>query len=129
HTPYHYHDEVGSLANYGLPSIAIQSIYLIIQKKIIASRAHRATAIDILNTVNNYMKTEKFSHSHRKDIMAILERKLNINPNVKLIDICPTHDDYKMFFANSFSLNPKTAAHAVKAGYKRTMQVLRESFL
>lgn len=129
HTPYHYHDEVGSLANYGLSSIAIQSIYLIIQKKIIASRANRATAIDILNTVNNYMRTEKFSQTHRRNIMAILERKLNINPNVKLIDIYPTHDDYKLFFANSFSLNPKTAAHAVKSGYKRTMQVLSESFL
>ena len=34
HTPYHFHDEVGSLVNYGLPPIAIQSIYLMIQKKI-----------------------------------------------------------------------------------------------
>ena len=39
HTPYHYHDEVGSLINYGLTSIMIQSIYLIIQKKIMPSLA------------------------------------------------------------------------------------------
>ncbi len=126
HTPYHYHDEVGSLINYGLPSIAIQSIYLLIQKKIVASRAKRATGIDILNTVSEYMKQEKFSNAHRRDIMAILERKLNINPNVKLIDIYPDHHDYKLFFANSFSLNPKVASHAVKAGYKRAMQVLSQ---
>src|SRR5690606_12589882 len=98
-------------------------------KKIIAARAQRATAIDILNTVNNYMKDEKFSNSQRRDLMAILERKLNVNPNVKLIDIYPTHDDYELFFANSFSLNTKTASNAVKSGYKRTMQVLRESYL
>ena len=126
HTPYHYHDEVGSLINYGLPSIAIQSIYLLIQKKIISSRANRATAIDILNTVSTYMKQEKFSNSHRRDILAILERKLNVNPNVKLIDIFPDHDDYKLFFANAFSLNPKTASHAVKAGYKKAMKVLSQ---
>ena len=126
HTPYHYHDEVGSLINYGLPVIAIQSIYLLIQKKIVASRAKRATALDILDTVSEYMKSENFSESHRRDINSILERKLHINPKVKLIDIYPEHHDYKLFFANSFSLNPKVASHAVKAGYKRAMQVLSQ---
>jgi predicted acylesterase/phospholipase RssA len=124
HTPYHFHDEVGSLVNYGLPPIAIQSIYLMIQKKIVASRAERAKAIDIIDTVNDYMKMEKFSANHRREIMAILQRKLNINPRVKLIDIFPDHHDYKLFFANSFSLNSKVSAHAVEAGYKRTMQIL-----
>jgi predicted acylesterase/phospholipase RssA len=124
HTPYHFHDEVGSLVNYGLPPIAIQSIYLMIQKKIISSRAERAKAIEIIDTVNDYMKMEKFSQAHRREIMAILQRKLNINPKVKLIDIYPDHHDYKLFFANSFSLNSKVSAHAVEAGYKRTMQVL-----
>lgn len=124
HTPYHFHDEVGSLIHYGLPPIAIQSIYLMIQKKIVSSRAERAKAIDIIDTVNDYMKMEKFSQTHRREIMAILQRKLNINPKVKLIDIFPDHHDFKLFFANSFSLNSKVSAHAVEAGYKRTMQIL-----
>jgi predicted acylesterase/phospholipase RssA len=124
HTPYHFHDEVGSLVHYGLPPIAIQSIYLMIQKKIISSRAERAKAIDIMDTVNDYMKAEKFSQTHRRELMAILQRKLNINPKVKLIDIYPDHHDYKLFFANSFSLNPKVSTHAVEAGYKRAMKIL-----
>ena len=124
HTPYHFHDEVGSLVNYGLPPIVIQSIYLLIQKKIISSRAERAKAIDIIDTVNDYMKKEKFSSDHRREIMAILQRKMNINPKVKLIDIYPSHHDYKLFFANSFSLNSNVSAHAVEAGYKRTMEIL-----
>lgn len=124
HTPYHFHDEVGSLVHYGLPPIAIQSIYLMIQKKIISSRAERAKAIDIMDTVNDYMKAEKFSQTHRREIMALLQRKLNINPKVKLIDIYPDHHDYKLFFANSFSLNPTVSTHAVEAGYKRAMKIL-----
>jgi len=124
HTPYHFHDEVGSLVNYGLHPILIQSIYLLIQKKIISSRAERSKAIDIIDTVNDYMKKEKFSNNQRREIMEILQRKMNINPKVKLIDIYPTHHDYKLFFANSFSLNSKVSAHAVEAGYKRTMQLL-----
>ncbi|MFA5584169.1 MAG: hypothetical protein WDA09_08135, partial [Bacteriovoracaceae bacterium] len=124
HSPYHFHDEVGSLVNYGLVPIAIQSIYLMIQKKIISSRAERAKAIDIMDTVNDYMKMEKFSTQHRREIMAILQRKLNTNPKIKYIDIYPDHQDYKLFFANSFSLNSKVSTHAVEAGYKRAMQIL-----
>jgi predicted acylesterase/phospholipase RssA len=124
HTPYHYHDEVGSLINYGLQHIAIQSIYLMIQKKIVARRAQRATAIDIMNTVGEYMKSEKFSNKHRTDILAILERKLAIKSSVKLIDIYPDHSDYELFFASSFSMNPKVASHAVKSGYRRTIEVI-----
>jgi len=124
HTPYHFQDEIGSLINYGLPSIAIQSIYLLIQKKIVAHRAERAKATDIINTVNDYMKAENFSQKNRREIMAILERKLNFNPKVKLIDIYPEHSDYKLFFANSFSLNSDVSAHAVEAGYKRAMKII-----
>ena len=72
----------------------------------------------------DYMKKEKFSNTHRREIMALLQRKLHINPKVRLIDIYPDHHDYKLFFANSFSLNSKVSAHAVEAGYKRTMQIL-----
>lgn len=124
HTPYHFHDEVGSLVNYGLPPIAIQSIYLMIQKKIVTSRAERAKAIDIIDTVNDYMKTQNFTSDQRRDLTSILERKLNTNPRVKLIDIYPSHHDYKLFFANSFSLNKDISSHAVESGYKRTMQIL-----
>jgi predicted acylesterase/phospholipase RssA len=126
HTPYHYFDEVGSLVNYGLPNIVMQSLYLMIQKKIVASRAKRATAMDIMDTVSEYMKQEKFANAHRRDILAILERKLNVNTKVKLIDIYPDHNDYKLFFSNAFSLNPDVAAHTVKSGYKRAMQILSD---
>lgn len=126
HTPYHYHDEVGSLAHYGLHAICLQAIYLMIQKKIVASRNRRLVANDIINTVNDYMKSHKFPNSQRKDLLNILERKLNFNPRIKHIDIFPHHSDYQLFFTNSFSLNPKNAAHAMKMGYKKTMETFRE---
>ena len=95
-----------------------------IQKKIVSSRAERAKAIDIMDTVSDYMRLEKFSETHRREVMAILERKFHVNPKVQLIDIYPDHHDYKLFFANSFSLNAKVSSHAVESGYKRTMQIL-----
>ena len=42
HTPYHYHNDIGSLIHYGIPAITQQAIYLLIQKK--NSRLSNASA-------------------------------------------------------------------------------------
>ena len=125
HTPYHYHDEIGSLINYGLPAICMQAIYLLIQKKIVASRARRKTSKDILDTVSEYLKTNKFDDLHRKQLLNILERKLNYNPKIHLIDIYPDHDHYNVFFKNSFSLDPKKTSEIVTQGYKQTISTFK----
>jgi predicted acylesterase/phospholipase RssA len=125
HTPYHYHDEIGSLINYGLPAICVQAIYLLIQKKIVTSRAKRKTSEDILDTVNDYLETNKFDQLHRKNLLNILERKLNYNPNVQLVDIYPKHEHYNVFFRNSFSLDPKKTSEIVSQGYKQTLSAFR----
>lgn len=127
HTPYHYQDEIGSLINYGLPAICVQAIYLLIQKKIVATRMQRLASKDLIKTVNDYMLSENISSSHRKNILGILERKLNYNSRVRLIDIYPKHEDYKLFFSSFFSLNPELTSEAVKMGYKRTLEIFKRS--
>lgn len=125
HTPYHFHDEIGSLINYGLPAICLQSIYLMIQKKIVAGRAKHVMSKDLIDTVNDFLKTEKFSESQRRKLLSILEIKLNHRSGVTLIDIYPKHRDHKVFFSSTFSLNPKVCSIAMKMAYKRTMDVFR----
>ncbi len=126
HTPYHFHDEIGSLAHYGIPSIAIQSIFLMIQKKIVTARAQFKTAEDLLKTVHSYMKTENFSERHSKEIIRILESKLSYKGNLKFIDIYPDHKDYRTFFTNQFSLESDAMALVIRQGYKKTMQVFND---
>lgn len=126
HTPYHYHDEIGSLINFGIPAICMQAIYLMIQKKIVASRSHNILAKDIIDTVNDYMASQNFSTKDRTKITSILERKMNYNPNVKFIDIYPDHSHYKLFFTNSFSLDPNKAKYIMTAGYKKTLEVFKK---
>jgi len=125
HTPYHFQKEVGSLVNYGLPAIATQAIYLMIQKKIVSSRAKRATSGDIIDSVSEYCKGNHIAEKHRKNLLQILERKLNYNPNIHYIDISPTHENYGIFFKNSFSLNPNTMRDLVKLGFQRTMKIFK----
>ncbi len=125
HTPYQFHDEVGSLAHYGLPVICIQAIHLMIQKKIIADRARRSMAQNVLDTVSEYLKDEKFPENKRKDLLDILQLKLEIKKKVRWIDIYPHPEDYKLFFASSFSLSRSMTSTAMKSGYRRAMEVFK----
>ena len=125
HSPYHYHDEIGSLVNYGLPAICTQAIYLMIQKKIISDREQRSRSKDLINTVYEYMKNQKFDIKFRNEIINILQRKLAYNPNVHLIDIYPRHKNYDLFFKSPFSLNPKVLSKVVTLGYKRAIDTFR----
>lgn len=131
HTPYHWHDEVGSLVNYGLPAICTQAIYLMIQKKIVTHRANLANMKDVLDTVNDYLIKEKFQDDDRKRFLNVLERKLHYKRGRVFIDIYPSHNDFPTFFKNSFSLNPDKLSEIVSAGYKKTIKTLRspECFL
>ncbi len=125
HSPYHYFDEVGSLANYGVSWIILQSIFLLIQKKIVTHRANRATAKDVIDTVHNYLTEQKFSPTHKRELLSILETKLNIKKDVRFIDIYPDHQDYKTFFSSTFSLSTESLTHTMKMGYKKTMEVFQ----
>ena len=97
-----------------------------IQKKIIANRAKFSTAKDAIDSVYQYMMANDFSVDHQKKILNILERKLHYKKDVHLIDIYPDHDNYKVFFHNFFSLDPNNTAEVVKAGYQKTVKVLKE---
>ncbi|MCB9094776.1 MAG: patatin-like phospholipase family protein [Halobacteriovoraceae bacterium] len=123
HTPYHFHDEIGSLAHYGISSIATQAIYLMIQKKIVSSRASVSTAKDLLDTVHSFMKKENFNQRQINEIMKIIETKLNYKHNVRFIDIYPDHDDYQTFFANPFTLEREVMSRVMKQGYRKTLKV------
>ncbi len=125
HTPFHYHDEIGSLVNYGLPAICMQAIYLIIQKKIVTSRAKRTSGTEIINTVNEYMKSENFTERQRKELVNILERKLQYKKGLKFIDVCPKSEDVHLFFSNAFSLDNETCTKTSTHAYKRTLEVFR----
>ena len=79
-----------------------------------------------MRCVAEYMKNEKFSGRHRKDILEILEKKFHYRPNVELIDIFPRPDEYKMFFHNSFTLNPRKNSEIIALARQRTLEVFEK---
>ena len=126
HTPYHYQEEIGSLVHHGLPSICTQAIFLMIQKKIIAARNAHKLSGEVIDSVSNYMKEHKFSQQHRRNILRILEEKFHYRPGIQLVDIFPNPDEHKMFFHNSFTLNPRKNSAIMDLGYKQTMDTFEK---
>tara|TARA_B100000925_G_scaffold291950_1_gene282777 strand:+ start:5809 stop:6957 length:1149 start_codon:yes stop_codon:yes gene_type:complete len=124
HSPYSFKREIGSLVNYGLPSICVQALHLMIQKKIITSRNQNKIAREILDSVKSYCKQENISNLHQKKLTNIIEKKLNYRNGVEYIDIYPKEEDHKIFFANSFSLNSATTELITKTAYKRTLEAI-----
>lgn len=125
HQPYHFSREIGSLTRHGVTAIAIQAIYLLIERKIQHSLYARNQKLAALEAVSEYCKSENLSDAHRKKLCELLEEKLHINKNVKHIYIHPRADDHEMFFGEHFNLNPKYMERIVRIGFMSALNTLR----
>jgi predicted acylesterase/phospholipase RssA len=126
HQPYHYSKEIGSLTDFGLPRIAIQSIYLLIEQKInnhIFNRDCQRTAI---NAVSDYCKSEGLTEDQRRRICGILEQSLHHRMDVDTIYIHPSPSDTHIFFEDHFTLAPKKMSEVVYSGFRAGIETLRK---
>ena len=125
HQPYHYQKEIGSLTEHGLPSILIQSLYLLIEQKINNHIHNKQVQRNAIDAVSRYCKQAGVSDEHRKRISEILEAELHHRMDVDTIYINPNPTDAQMFFGDHFSLSPKRMTEIVKSGFRAAIEVLR----
>lgn len=123
--PYHYHEEMGSLHDYGMPIIFNQALYQVVQQKIERHIKHQQDVRSMINAVNGYLKQAQIAEEHREKLLDILTSKTNFNPNVDYIYIHPSPHDYEMFFYDHFSLKPNVLSNIVRTGFKAAMNTLR----
>ncbi len=123
--PYHYTKEMGSLHNYGIPLIANQALYQVVQQKIARHIQYKNDIRCIHNTVNQYFKDHNLPDEDRKKVLEIIEEKSNYRPEVDYIYISPRPQNYEMFFVDHFSLNPEILARIVRIGFKSGINALR----
>lgn len=124
--PYHYNPEMGSLHEYGIPAILNQALNQLVQQKIESHRRHRLRMGSMIQTVNGYLKQIDLPADQREKLIEILIEKTQHDPNVEFIYIHPSPEDYEMFFADHFSLNPKILSKIVHIGFKSAMRTLRK---
>ncbi len=125
HQPYHFSREIGSLTEYGIPTILIQAIYLVIERKIqsaISTQEKNAAAIEV---TNNFFKEHNLPEHLRKSFVDQLERTLGHKSGVDYIYIHPKSSDHQMFFGDNFNLTIKKMREIVKSGFVSAIDVLR----
>jgi hypothetical protein len=125
HQPYHYNKEIGSLTEHGLPSILIQSIYLVIEQKVNNYIHNKQTQRQAILAVEKYCKEQGIAAEHQRRILEILESELHHRRDVDTIYIHPSPQDAQMFFGDHFSLAPRKLSDIVKSGFKATIEKLR----
>lgn len=124
--PYHYNHEIGSLHEFGMPIIFNQALYQVVQQKIERHRQSQKNIGQMIAAVDGYMRQADISAEHREKLIEILLSRTKYNPNVEYVYIHPSPQDFEMFFADHFSLNPEILAKIVKTGFKAAMNTLRK---
>jgi predicted acylesterase/phospholipase RssA len=123
--PYHYTEEIGSLHNYGIPLLLNQALYQVIQQKIERNIQYKNDIRGIYNAIDGYFKQTNLGDEHREKILEIIRNRVNYKPNVDYIYIHPRAQNYEMFFADHFSLNPQILERIVRIGFKSALSQLR----
>jgi predicted acylesterase/phospholipase RssA len=126
HQPYHFSREVGSLTKFGITSIGIQAIYLLIERKIQSAIYTRNQKLAALDAVREYCNQEQIDERHRKKLLGILEEKLSVKPNNRYIYINPRPKDHEMFFGDHFNFSPKFMEKIVRIGFMSAIETLRK---
>lgn len=124
--PYHFHKEIGSLHEYGIPLILNQAIYQLVEQKIKKHIDKQKLKEDIIHIVDTFFKQNRLPDEQRLQLIELLSERANYRPNVDYLYIHPHAEDYEMFFYDHFSLNSNILSKIVKIGFKSAIRTLRE---
>ncbi len=123
--PYHYTPEIGSLHRFGIPVIANQALYQVIQQKIDRQIRYKEDIRSLYTQIEAYCRQNKILPEQREKILEIIRKETGTRPNVDYIYVHPRPHDHEMFFADHFSLNPHVLERIVRIGFKSGIAALR----
>jgi predicted acylesterase/phospholipase RssA len=126
HQPYHYREEIGSLADYGIPSILVQALYQLIESRIQGSRDLHEQKRRVMDEIQWFFDKKNLSPQLREEFMAHMRLKLDYNPDVDYIFIHPTEHDEKLFFSDHFNLSSETMEQIAESGFRSAIRFLKD---
>ena len=124
--PYHFSPEVGSLHTYGMPAIINQALYQVLEQKVARHIQFQNQKKDTYEALKKACAELNLSTEVTQNLLSVIKEKLSHNPQVDHIYISPRPQNYEMFFADHFSLNPQILEKILRIGFKSGLQVLRE---
>ena len=126
HQPYHYDEKVGSLIDYGIPSILVQAIYQMIESRIQNARETHEMKVMVLEEIKSFAQRHSMTDEALNELNEILMTKMNFKAGVDYIFIAPSTREESLFFADHFNLSPKTMEKIAEAGFRSAIRVLKD---
>lgn len=126
HQPYIYNPEYGSLINYGLPVILVQTIYLVIESKIREAKTRREIKSGAFDEVRKFFIDNNLPKNLMNELLENMQKRMQFNENVDYIWISPEPHDSNMFFEDHFNLSLKSMGRIIKSGFKSAYHALSE---
>jgi len=124
--PYHYNPAVGSLHTFGMPAIINQALYQVLEQKVAKHIQYQQQKKDTYLALKKSCAELNLSVAQTKKILDLVKEKLSHKPEVDYIYISPRPQNYEMFFADHFSLNPHILEKILRIGFRSGLQILRE---
>jgi predicted acylesterase/phospholipase RssA len=124
--PYHFNPEVGSLHTFGMPAIINQALYQVLEQKVAKHIHFQKQKKDTYTALKKSCAELNLPNDTTNTLLNLVKTKLEYKPEVDYIYIAPRPQNYEMFFADHFSLNPQILEKILRIGFKSGLQVLRE---
>lgn len=124
--PYHYNPDVGSLHTFGMPAIINQALYQVLEQKVARHIQFQNQKKDTYLALKKACAELNLPVDTTNTLLNLVKEKLAYKTDVDYIYIAPRPQNYEMFFADHFSLNPAILEKILRIGFKSGLQVLRE---
>lgn len=126
HQPYHFNPEYGSLINYGLTSIMVQTIYQLVESKIRESKSKHEVKVNALKEVEDFFIEKNLPKELMNELLEKMHKKIEYSPNIDYIHIAPDPNDTGMFFEDHFNLSLKSMGKIIRSGFKSAYQTFSQ---
>jgi predicted acylesterase/phospholipase RssA len=126
HQPYRYNPEYGSLINYGLTSIMVQTIYQLVESKINEAKLKHILKENVIDDVKDFFEEKNLPKDLMNEFIEKLQHRMEYNPNLDYIYISPEPTDSVMFFEDHFNLSLKSMGKIIRSGFRSAYNTFSE---
>lgn len=126
HQPYRHREDVGSLVDYGIPSIMVQAIYQLIESRIQNFRESQKMKQDVLQKAQKFTQKHKLDRAAADELFHLLTDSLQFKPGIDYIYIHPDEREDDLFFADHFNLSPQSMERIAETGFRSAIRSLKD---
>ena len=123
--PYQFSDEIGSLHKFGIPAIVNQALYQVLEQKVSRHIQFQKQKQNVYTELKSICKEEGLSSDLTRKILNAVCEKLDFVNGIDYLYVAPRAQNYEMFFADHFSLNPQILEKILMIGFKSGLASLK----